>query len=293
MKFRVVHHTQYTYAEAVSLSHNIVRLWPRDSGKQRCLWHELKISPAPRAQKDSVDYFGNHMAYFSLEESHNQLTIDAHSEVEVDGKPLGNLSEGMSWEQARQALVGAADLESLLAREYSFDSPYVARSASLEAYARPSFAAGRPLLECVLDLTLRIRRDFKFLPGSTKVGTPVADVLRTRRGVCQDFAQLQIGCLRSMGLAARYVSGYLVTIPPPGKERLVGADVSHAWVSAYAPGRGWVDFDPTNGVMPSDGHVTIAWARDYDDLGPIRGVLVGGRRQRLDVAVDVVPVEAS
>jgi transglutaminase-like putative cysteine protease len=149
----------------------------------------------------------------------------------------------------------------------------------------------QPFLQCVLNLTERIHRDFKFLPGSTKVGTPVLEVLENRRGVCQDFAHLQIGCLRSLGLAARYVSGYLVTTPPPGQERLAGADASHAWVSVFNPESGWIDFDPTNGLMPSDAHVTVAWARDYDDLGPIRGILVGGRRQRLQVSVDVVPIE--
>ncbi len=143
----------------------------------------------------------------------------------------------------------------------------------------------------MLDLTERIHSEFKFLPGATKVGTPVADVLRMRKGVCQDFAHVQLGCLRSLGFAARYVSGYIVTTPPPGQARLQGADVSHAWVSVFAPDLGWIDFDPTNGLIPSDGHITVGWARDYDDIGPVRGVVVGGRRQHLDVSVDVAPVE--
>jgi transglutaminase-like putative cysteine protease len=293
MRFRIVHHTQYSYKEAVSLSHNIVRLRPRDRDQQTCLRHELTISPAPKARKDDVDYFGNHMAYFSLEESHRQLTIDASSEVEVNFRPAHDPSGGASWEQVRQMLLDAASLPALLAREFSFDSPYVTRSLDLASYARPSFAPDRPLLQCVLDLNERIHRDFEFLPGSTKIGTPASDVLRTRRGVCQDFAHLQIGCLRSLGLAARYVSGYLATTPPPGRERLVGGDVSHAWVGVYIPERGWVDFDPTNGIMPLNGHITVAWARDYDDVSPIRGILVGGRRQRLDVAVDVMPAQPS
>jgi transglutaminase-like putative cysteine protease len=293
VRYQIAHRTQYTYAEAVSLSHNIVRLRPRDSDRQRCLSHELKISPSPRGQSDDIDYFGNHTSYFSLGEAHNRLIIEARSEVEVLSKRPNVMSSGASWEQVRQNLLESAGLQSLLAREFSFDSPYIQRSPGLEAYARPSFTPGRPMLECVFDLTKRIYADFKFLPGSTKVGTPVADVLRTRRGVCQDFAHLQIGCLRSLGLAARYVSGYLDTSPPPGRERVVGADVSHAWLSAYTPDDGWVDFDPTNGLMPSDGHITVAWARDYDDLTPIRGVLVGGRRQKLDVAVDVLPLRAA
>jgi transglutaminase-like putative cysteine protease len=293
MKFRIVHRTRYSYAEAVSLSHNILRMRPRTHDRQTCLRHELSISPAPGAKQDSFDYFGNHMAYFSLSESHNQLTIDAYSEVEVDSRPQNSLSDGASWEQVRQMLVDPPDRQTLLAREFSLDSPYVTRLPDMTEYARPSFAPGQPLLKCVLDLTERIHRDFEFLPGSTKVETPILDVLRTRRGVCQDFTHLQIGCLRSLGLAARYVSGYLDTTPPPGKERLVGADVSHAWVGVYTPECGWVDFDPTNGIMPSNRHITVAWARDYDDLSPIRGILVGGRRQRLDVAVDVVPAEPS
>lgn len=293
MRFRISHHTRYSYAEAVSLSHNIVRLRPRDYDQQTCLRHQLSISPAPRAKRDGLDYFGNHMAYFSLEESHNQLTINAYSEVEVTSKLADNLSGGASWEQVRQMLLDEADRQTLLAREFSFDSPYVTRSLDLASYALPSFAPGQPLLQSVLHLTERIHSDFEFLPGSTKVGTPVSDVFRTRRGVCQDFAHLAIGCLRSLGLAARYVSGYLATTPPPGRERLIGADVSHAWVGVYTPDHGWMDFDPTNGIMTSNNHITVAWARDYDDLGPIRGVLVGGRRQRLDVAVDVVPAEPS
>jgi transglutaminase-like putative cysteine protease len=293
VRFRITHGTRYSYAEAVSLSHTIVRLRPRNRDQQTCLRHQLSISPAPRARKDSLDYFGNHMAYFSLEESHDQLTIDASSEVEVTSKAPDNLSDGAPWEQVRQMLLDEADRQRLFAREFSFDSPYVTRSLDLASYARPSFAPGQPLLQCVLHLTERIYSDFEFLPGSTKVGTPVSDVLQSRRGVCQDFAHLEIGCLRSLGLASRYVSGYLATTPPPGRVRIAGADASHAWIGVYTPEYGWVDFDPTNGIMPSNGHITVAWARDYDDLGPIRGILVGGRRQRLDVAVDVVPVDPS
>ena len=291
MKYRVTHHTRYHYAEPVSLSHTIVRLRPRDHAGQTCLRHEIVASPAPLIRTDRLDYFENHVTYFGIEESHRELTIDSDSDVEVSAPPGDRLSCPMPWEQARQALLDAADQETLLAREFSFDSPYVARSPELESYALPSFAPGRPLLQSVLDLTERIHADFEFLPGSTTVGTPVFEVMKSRRGVCQDFAHLGIGCLRSLGLAARYVSGYLATTPPPGRQRVVGADVSHAWVSIFSPECGWVDFDPTNGLMPSMGHVTVAWARDYDDLGPIRGVLVGGRRQKLDVAVDVIPLE--
>lgn len=291
MRYRITHHTSYQYAEPVSLSHNIVRLRPRDHAGQSCLRYQMDISPAPNTRTDRLDYFANHVAYFSIEESHRELTIDSHSEVEVSAAPRDRFSRSIAWEQAGQTFLSADAPESLLAREFSFDSRYVTRSPELQFYALPSFARGRPLLESVLDLTERIHSDFEFLPGSTTVGTPVLEVFEKRKGVCQDFAHLEIGCLRSMGLAARYVSGYLATTPPPGRARLVGADASHAWISVFSRECGWVDFDPTNGLMPSTGHITVAWARDYDDLGPIRGILVGGRRQKLDVAVDVVPLQ--
>ncbi|MFZ0786087.1 MAG: transglutaminase family protein [Candidatus Acidiferrales bacterium] len=293
MKYRITHSTTYEYADAVSLSHNIARLRPRDNGmRQICLKHDLSVLPAPSDRSDSLDYFGNHVSYFSLQESHNHLTIVANSEVEVTPTARPEFSRGSSWEAVRDDLLASADAETRAAREFTFDSAYVIRSADLANYAVGSFAPKRPFLECVLDLTERIHSEFEFLPGATKVGTPVADVLRMRKGVCQDFAHLQLGCLRSLGLAARYVSGYIVTTPPPGKRRLQGADVSHAWVSVFAPDPGWIDFDPTNGLIPSDAHVTVGWARDYDDIGPVRGVVVGGRRQHLDVSVDVVPADS-
>lgn len=293
MKFRITHSTRYVYAEPVSLSHNLVCLRPRDRGTQSCLRHELSVFPTPSARNDGRDYFGNHMTFFSLQKAHTELTIATESEVTITTSPQPDISRGSSWEQVRQTLLQPPNVQTLTAREFSFDSPYISRAADLAEYAIASFPSGRPMLECVLDLTERIHHDFEFLPGATKVGTPVPEVLRTRQGVCQDFAHLQIGCLRSLGLAARYISGYIATTPPPGQPRLTGADVSHAWISVFAPEFGWVDFDPTNGLMPSDGHITVAWARDYDDVGPIKGILVGGRRQRMDVAVDVAPIEAS
>lgn len=291
MKYRVTHSTRYDYAQPVSLSHNVVRLHPRNHGPQTCLGHRLTIIPSPATRSDQLDYFGNYSDYFCLQQTHSQLLIVAQSEVEVNACIWADLSHGPSWEEVRDNLRRSPNpnADALLAREFTFDSPHVTRSAELAVYALPSFSEGRPLLEAVMDLTKRIHKEFKFLPGSTNVNTPVLEVLSTKRGVCQDFTHLQIGCLRSLGLAARYVSGYLVTTPPPGQKRLTGADVSHAWVSVFSPVSGWVDFDPTNGIMPSDGHITIAWGRDYDDVGPIRGILVGGRRHKLHVSVDVDP----
>ena len=291
MRFRVTHSTRYGYRQTVLLSHNVVRLRPRDNSTQRAEHHELRISPPPSTTSSGLDYFGNHVAWFNLQEPHSELTITAESEVDVNLTLRPDLAQGAPWEEVRAALRDSSTPALLLARQFSLDSPYVQRAPEFVDYALPSFPAGRPFLECVLDLTDRIHRDFKFLPGSTIVGTPVSEVLRTRRGVCQDFAHLQISCLRSLGLAARYVSGYIVTTPAPGRARLAGADVSHAWVGVFAPDFGWLDFDPTNGLMPSDGHITVAWARDYDDVGPVRGILIGGRQQEMEVSVDVVPVE--
>jgi transglutaminase-like putative cysteine protease len=286
VKFRINHSTRYVYAETVAMSHNMVRMRPRNTAMQSCIRHELSVSPAPSGRINGRDYFGNHVAWFSLQEPHAHLTISAASDVEVTLGLRPDISRGPS------IILAGSDSNTLLAREFTIESPYVPRTAELAEYALPSFPPGAPFLQCVLDLTERIRREFKYLPGSTKVGTPVLDVLRTRQGVCQDFAHLQLGCLRSLGLAARYVSGYIVTTPPAGQKRLEGADVSHAWISVYVPDFGWMDFDPTNGLMPSDSHITVAWARDYDEVGPTKGIVVGGQRQKLDVSVDVVPVDS-
>jgi transglutaminase-like putative cysteine protease len=291
LKYHVTHSTRYGYQEMIPLSHNVVWLRPREHGAQTCLRHQLLLLPAPAVRNEGFDYFGNHVTWFTLQEPHTVLRIAAESEVLVNPAPLYDVEQGSPWEQVLQILAAPPDLETLAAREFTFESPHVPWSPELGEFARPSFAGGRPFLQCVLDLTQRIHRDFKFLAGSTKIDTQVQDVFESGQGVCQDFAHLQICCLRSLGFSARYVSGYIATQPPPGQKRLTGADASHAWISVFAPGTGWVDFDPTNGVMPSDAHITIAWGRDYDDIGPAKGILIGGRHHSLDVSVDVVPVE--
>jgi transglutaminase-like putative cysteine protease len=293
VKFRITHSTRYEYEESIPLSHNLVRLRPRDQGTQTCLGHELFVLPAPAVRTVGLDYFGNSVTWFSLQEPHMVLRIAAQSDVQVDPPVRPDFGQSIPWEQALQMLIAAPDAETLAARQFSFESPYIPVSTDLAEYARTSFTPGHPFLQCVFDLTERIFKEFKFLPGSTSVGTPVAHVFRSRQGVCQDFAHLQIGCLRSLGFAARYVSGYIATQPPPGKQRLVGVDASHAWLSVFAPGFGWADFDPTNGVMPSDSHITLAWGRDYEDVGPVKGILIGGKHHWLDVSVDVVPIEKS
>jgi transglutaminase-like putative cysteine protease len=289
MKYHISHKTEYFYGEAVPLCHNVVRLRPRDTHRQTCSYYDLVVQPTPSTWRERTDFYGNHLTWFSLQEPHTFMSVTAVSEVDVISDLTQPTYLDRPWEQVVADVASRRDSVSLDARQFVFDSPYIARANALADYAKISFWPGRPLLQATTELTNRIYKEFKYLPGATSVGTPVLDVLRTRQGVCQDFAHLQIGMLRSIGLPARYVSGYLVTRPPAGKARLVGADASHAWLSVFLSDYGWVDFDPTNGVSPTDQHITVAWARDYEDVGPVKGVIIGGKRHWLRVAVDVVP----
>ena len=276
MKLRVHHKTTYDYDEPASTSHNHVHLALRDLPWQKCLRRELHIWPTPDAVTENVDYFGNITSSFSIFEPHPRLTVAATSEID--------------WEKVPSMLEGDITPAAIEACQYIYDSPFIRRSPALAEYARASFLPNRPLLSAAMDLTLRIRKEFKYTPKVTTIATSLDEILKNRHGVCQDFSHLQIGCLRSLGLPARYVSGYLDTDPPPGKPKLVGADASHAWISVYCPTFGWADFDPTNGVQPAERHVTIGWGRDFGDVSPIRGVVLGGGAHKLDVAVDVRPV---
>jgi transglutaminase-like putative cysteine protease len=290
MKYNIVHITEYFYREPVPLCHNVVHLKPRETVRQSVLAHTLQVKPNPIVRSERTDFFGNTVTWFSIQEPHETLRITARSAVDV--KPF-EPPAGLwwpAWNEVRTMLESRRDADFLDARQFVFDSPHVTTAAELADYARPTFAPGRPMLECVTEFTQRIYKEFIFDKAATTIGTSVLEVLQHKRGVCQDFAHLQIACLRSLGLAARYVSGYLVTNPPPGKPRLVGADASHAWVSVFFPDFGWIDFDPTNGVLPSAGHITLGWARDYSDISPVRGVVVGGSRHALNVSVDVEPV---
>lgn len=293
MKYRVTHTTEYGYDEIVPLGHNVLRLQPRDHDRQRRIASDLSINPMPASRRERIDFFGNHALWISVQEPHSRLEIVARSEVEVS--PRGEYPEPifhLSWQDVPAMLAGNANPELQFARQFTFESTYVPINEELAEYARPSFPLGKPLLPCVVDITRRIQAEFAFIPGVTTVGTPVLEVLHQRKGVCQDFAHLQIACLRSLGLAARYVSGYIVTRPPPGQPRLRGADMSHAWVSVVIPDIGWVDCDPTNGSLPSDEHITLGWARDYEDIVPVRGVITSSHHHTLQVAVDVEPVKA-
>ena len=287
MRYRVRHTTTYAYSNAVSVCHNELHLCPRPCRHQTCSFHELLVYPKAPVVSRSTDYFGNPVTYFTLQEPHQALTMTANSEVEV--APVEAPADSAAWEDVRDGLRRDRSAEGLEAVQFVFDSPYVATDAELLAYAAPSFAARRPLLEAVRDLTERIHAGFTYDPGATAVNTPLSDVMRHRRGVCQDFAHLQIGCLRALGLAVRYVSGYLATQASEANP-LVGAEASHAWLSVYCPGHGWVDVDPTNNLWPSDRHVTVAIGRDYGDVSPIKGVFLGGGDHTMEVAVDVTPV---
>jgi transglutaminase-like putative cysteine protease len=289
--YRVRHVTTYDYEDPVSVSHHILRLSPHNSQRQTCRQSAISITPKPPNPTRHVDYFGNATTCFTLLEPHERLVIEASSELEVTAGELPEFGASPDWKSVRDALPYDYTDGGLGAYQFVFDSNRVQVRAALKEYAVESFPSGRPLLEAVMDLTRRINKDFRFDTEATEVSTPVETFFENRRGVCQDFSHLQIACMRSLGLPARYVSGYLRTLPPPGQARLVGADASHAWCSAWSPGVGWVDFDPTNNCVPTDGHITVAWGRDYSDVSPVHGVLLGGARHTLDTGVDVMPVE--
>jgi len=293
MIYSVLHRTTYDYEDPVSVSHHLVRLTPRNLPGQVCRESKISIAPAPAVTTTHTDYFGNIETFFTLQEPHECLIVDAISTLELNSVAQPDFSTSPPWESVVAALPGDHGTEGLDAYQFVFGSERAGTSREFADYARDAFAAGRPVLQAVFDLMSQIHRDFSFDKKATEVSTPVEAFFEKRRGVCQDFAHMQIACLRSLGLAARYVSGYLRTQPPPGRPRLVGADASHAWCSAWCPGVGWIDFDPTNNCVPTDGHITLAWGRDYTDVSPIHGVLLGGAKHTLDVGVDVTPISAA
>ena len=287
MLYAIRHKTTFSYEEVVSVSHHVLHLAPRSHPQQTCFESETAVEPKPAVDSVGEDYFGNPIQHLTVQKPHKQLVVDARSRVEV--RPAAQpaaLEQSAPWEAVREQL---AACELLDAYELVFESPYVAGNDAVHEYALQSFTPGRPILAATMDLTGRIFREFQYRGGVSDVSTPVSDVFTMRQGVCQDFAHLEIACLRSLGLAARYVSGYLLTRPPEGEEKLVGSDASHAWVSVFAGDAGWVDFDPTNDTIPSVEHITFAWGRDYGDVSPINGFIVGGGTHEVSVAVDVSP----
>ena len=290
--YRVTHVTTYDYEAPVDQSYNEAHLRPRDTEFQRCTSYDLEVDPPPRTWFESVDTFGNTVATFVVQGGFTHMSVTATSDVIVT--PTGPAPAGPPWESVRTLLEIDRQPAARDARRCRAPSRLVPTASPLAEYAQVSFEPGRPLVESVIDLSGRIHGDFVYEPGFTSISTPLLEVFEQRRGVCQDFAHLMIGCIRSLGLAARYVSGYIETVPPPGQERLVGADASHAWASVYLPGWGWVDVDPTNDQFVAESYVTTAWGRDYWDVSPLRGsVEGGGGSHRLDVAVDVARLSDS
>jgi transglutaminase-like putative cysteine protease len=295
--YRVEHETRYVHAGRVSTSRHLGVLTPRSLPRQAVHQHAITIDPYPADQTIRADAFGNIVTQFSILTPYTELRVTGRSLVEVwprtEAGPDVDPEASPAWEDARQSGVFHPQGPCDEAAEFRYRSPYVEPAAELADFARPSFTPGRPLLRAAIDLMHRIHDEFRFDTAATSITTPVTRVLAERSGVCQDFAHLQIACLRSLGLAARYVSGYLLTDPPPGQPRLVGADASHAWLSVWCPFHGWVDLDPTNAVLPDWRHITTAWGRDYGDVSPLRGVVLGSAAHELSVGVSVVPVDVS
>ncbi len=287
MRYHITHTTTYAYAEPVSLCQNVAHLAPRADRRQRAEAPVLTITPEPAVLEDRVDFFGNPVCYFTVQEPHRELTVCVEHRVGVNHDPPPTQSAG--WEAVRDRLPREGTAAWRDAYQFVFDSRFVAADPRYAEYARAAFAPGRPVLDAALDLMRRVHTDFVYDPRATTLATPVAEVFETRRGVCQDFAHLMLSCFRSLGLAARYVSGYLSTLPAPGKARAVGADATHAWVSLFCGDAGWVDLDPTNDTIPADRHVLLAWGRDYEDVSPLKGVILGGGAHTVRVAVDVRP----
>jgi len=284
MRYRTSHVTRYRYDAPVSQCHTEVRLTPRSLPWQSVMSRSIVTVPEAAAVDEWKDYFGNTVSMISILETHDRFSLAADSRVRVEQRPAA--SSDVGWEAARDALAAHRSVDALESFEFVFDSPFVAAASELAAYARPSFDPGRPLLDAAGELSHRIHAEFTYKPDSTAIDTPPLEALRHKRGVCQDFSHVMIGALRSLGLAARYVSGYLRS----GAD-YQGAEASHAWVSVFVPGAGWVDFDPTNDVMPGTGHVVLAWGRDYGDVAPIKGIALGGGRQAVEVEVRVDPLE--
>lgn len=292
--YQIFHDTCYHYDSPVSLAQQLAHLWPRECTWQRCTEQQLLISPEPTSRRDELDVFGNPLTRLAFERPHDELQVNARLTVEVLARPLADFNLSPAWEQTRNALTYSSQpltAQMLEACRYRFQSPYVHLKRSFVEFSESCFPPGQPLMLGVQALMQKIFSEFTFDAEATQVATPLVEVLERRRGVCQDFAHLMLACVRSRGLAARYVSGYLLTQPPPGQPRLIGADASHAWVSVFCPVLGWVDFDPTNNVQPALEHITLAWGRDFSDVSPLRGVILGGGSHDPEVRVTVMPLE--
>jgi transglutaminase-like putative cysteine protease len=288
MRHKVIHKTEYSYEVPVSLCHNIVRLIPRSTNKQFCKSSVVTIDPEPDVLIEYDDFYGNKLVYFTIEKEHKKLQVKVVSEIEKLAPSNEQLPHNntIAWEEVCR-LTHTQTPELFEVKQFIASTPMTSADDAITAYATQSFPPGKTFFEGSKNLMYRIYTDFKFESGFTTISTPISVVMKERKGVCQDFAHLAIACLRTMGLPARYVSGYIETIPPPGVEKLVGVDASHAWFSVYIPGSGWADFDPTNNLLPADQHITIGWGRDYADITPLKGVIMSSGRHELKVSVDV------
>ncbi len=297
MRYRVMHETEYRYESEVSVSRQALHLAPQSTPYQRCSRHALRVEPAPTHRTDEIDCFGNPLTRLEIDQPHRQLLVVAEMDVEVCARVAHlDLDDSPAWEAAAAQYAYIAgrvpDASALDAGRYRHESPFIRVDAQFADFAHDCFAAGTPLLRAAQRLMSKIYSEFRFDNTATQIATPLAEVLENRHGVCQDFAHLMIAGMRAAALPARYVSGYLLTTPPPGMPRLIGADASHAWVSVCCPQHGWVDFDPTNNVLPDLGHITLGWGRDFGDVSPLRGIILGGGEHQLKVRVTVTPAAA-
>jgi len=294
MRYQIRHLTRYDYSGQATLSHNEARVLPRNLPWQKCLNSEWQISPKPVRLRERTDFFGNRVAYFSTENVHDSLEVVVVSEVDVSARPAQDIFSTITWPDAVSDVAQShrtGNRECIDARLYVLESPFVRQQQTLQQYAEECFEDTSDLIQGLHILNKRIFDEFTYDPGVTTTATPVHEVMAAKRGVCQDFAHLMIGCLRSLGLPARYVSGYMETLPPPGQEKLLGADATHAWIAAFIPGWGWLELDPTNGCLPDERYIVLGWGRDYADVTPLKGVMTGGGEHELSVAVDVIPKE--
>jgi transglutaminase-like putative cysteine protease len=290
VRYRISHRTVYEYNNAVSVSHHVIRLKPREFSFQHCSNFLLSSEPAPALLNAHEDYFGNTVNFITIEGPHRQLAVTSHCEVEVSARNALQKQNGPPWELVHELCRKDIGVYRDGASEFAFPSPLIAPGPQFAEYGAASFLPGRPVLDAGIDLMHRIHRDVQFDAETTTVATSLEQVFEQRSGVCQDFAHLQIACLRALGLPARYVSGYLETTPPPGQPKLIGADASHAWVQLWCGDAGWIDLDPTNDLLSGQRHITVAIGRDFADVSPLRGVLVGSGSHHLSVAVDVTPI---
>jgi transglutaminase-like putative cysteine protease len=287
MRYKIRHTTEYVYQEQVSTCHNRVCLIPLNLMQQECISSDIKVTPVPDELTYKTDFFGNEILFFSIYKEHEQLTINSESLVNIENQPNVNsaLNSYFLWKDVRDKLVLSDVYFDVI--QYTLPSIHVPYSQEIRRFALDCFPQQATLWGGCRTLMQKIYASLEFKPGFTTINTPVESVLKSRKGVCQDFAHLMIACLRNIGLPARYVSGYIETIPPPGKEKLVGSDASHAWVSVYFPEIGWIAFDPTNNLVPSDNHVIVAFGRDYFDVAPLKGIIFSSGQQTIEVKVDV------